>query len=221
MPSADQAPVKPAFDNAMALVGCPDLRIDRICITCCSPLPTFTSRRLTDAILLSRQRGRFLVALALGNHRQAKDPHSVPLCIERSARHTACLASGTSIMRDRFTLRGVVAALAAAIVTMGIGAYLVRLSSVYSYPFGQLAATTIAGALFGVVVSVLRRRVARETLGNVLLGGFVGMGYCVALWLLYLAPPVGLLIILGLFVGVPIYIAKSRPTWSCVLLDWV
>ena len=27
---------KPAFDNAVAHVGCPDLRIDRICITCCS-----------------------------------------------------------------------------------------------------------------------------------------------------------------------------------------
>jgi hypothetical protein len=24
-------------DNAMALVGCPDRRIDRLCITCCSP----------------------------------------------------------------------------------------------------------------------------------------------------------------------------------------
>ena len=29
---------KPAFDNnAMAQVGCPDRRIDRLCITCCSP----------------------------------------------------------------------------------------------------------------------------------------------------------------------------------------
>jgi hypothetical protein len=28
---------KPAFDNALALVGCPDRRIDRLCITCCSP----------------------------------------------------------------------------------------------------------------------------------------------------------------------------------------
>ena len=28
----------PAFDeNAMAQVGCPDRRIDRLCITCCSP----------------------------------------------------------------------------------------------------------------------------------------------------------------------------------------
>ena len=27
---------KPALDSAVALVGCPDLRIDRICITCCS-----------------------------------------------------------------------------------------------------------------------------------------------------------------------------------------
>jgi len=28
---------KLAFDNAVALVGCPDRRIDRLCITCCSP----------------------------------------------------------------------------------------------------------------------------------------------------------------------------------------
>ena len=28
---------KPAFENAMAQVGCPDRRIDRLCITCCSP----------------------------------------------------------------------------------------------------------------------------------------------------------------------------------------
>ena len=27
---------KPAFDNALAHVGCPDRRIDRLCITCCS-----------------------------------------------------------------------------------------------------------------------------------------------------------------------------------------
>src|SRR5262245_6945146 len=28
---------KPAFDNALALMGCPDRRIDRLRITCCSP----------------------------------------------------------------------------------------------------------------------------------------------------------------------------------------
>src|SRR5262249_43831317 len=28
---------KPAFENAVAHVGCPDRRIDRLCITCCSP----------------------------------------------------------------------------------------------------------------------------------------------------------------------------------------
>jgi hypothetical protein len=26
-----------AFDNALAQVGCPDRRVDRLCITCCSP----------------------------------------------------------------------------------------------------------------------------------------------------------------------------------------
>jgi hypothetical protein len=39
-----------AFDNAVAEVGCPDRRIDRLCITCCSPFPTVTSRRMPDAI---------------------------------------------------------------------------------------------------------------------------------------------------------------------------
>jgi len=28
---------KPAFDDALAHMGCPDRRIDRLCITCCSP----------------------------------------------------------------------------------------------------------------------------------------------------------------------------------------
>src|SRR4026208_1959073 len=46
---------KHAFDHALAHVGCPDRRIDRLCITCCSPFPTFTSRRMSDAILLTRQ----------------------------------------------------------------------------------------------------------------------------------------------------------------------
>ena len=41
---------KHAFDNALAHVGCPDRRIDRLCITCCSPFPTVTSRRMPDAI---------------------------------------------------------------------------------------------------------------------------------------------------------------------------
>jgi hypothetical protein len=41
---------KPAFDNALAQVGCPDRRIDRLCITCCSSSPTFTSRRVSGAI---------------------------------------------------------------------------------------------------------------------------------------------------------------------------
>jgi hypothetical protein len=38
---------KPAFDNAVAHVGCPDRRIDRLCNTCCSPSPTFTLRRVS------------------------------------------------------------------------------------------------------------------------------------------------------------------------------
>ena len=123
-------------------------------------------------------------------------------------------------MLDRLTLDNVVAALAA-IVTIGVVVFLVKLSSIYSFPLGQLAATIIAGALFALVVSLLRRRGAPATVKNVLLGGFVGMSYCVALWLVYLSPLFGLLSIISLLIGVPIYIAKSRPTWSYVLLDWI
>ena len=49
---------KDAFDNAMAQVGCPDRRIDRLCITCCSLLPTFTSRRMSGATLVTPQARR-------------------------------------------------------------------------------------------------------------------------------------------------------------------
>src|SRR5580693_6258504 len=48
-PSSRKLPVR-ALDNALAKVGCPDRRIDRLCITCCSPFPTVTSRRMPDAI---------------------------------------------------------------------------------------------------------------------------------------------------------------------------
>jgi hypothetical protein len=41
-----------AFNNAVAHVGCPDRRIDRLCITCCSPSPTFTSRHDTRRDLI-------------------------------------------------------------------------------------------------------------------------------------------------------------------------
>src|SRR5262249_28734810 len=44
---------KPAFENAVAQVGCPDRRIDRLCITCCSPsnlhITPDTRRDLTTA----------------------------------------------------------------------------------------------------------------------------------------------------------------------------
>ena len=43
---------KLAFDNALAQMGCPDRRIDRLCITCCSPSPTFTSRHDTRRDLI-------------------------------------------------------------------------------------------------------------------------------------------------------------------------
>src|SRR5262245_66658770 len=59
---------QPAFENACGKVGCPDRQIDRLCITCCLPFPTFTSRRMAGAISLRRKRDGLLVAFALGHH---------------------------------------------------------------------------------------------------------------------------------------------------------
>ena len=68
---------KDAFKDAVAHVGCPDRRIDRLCITCCSPFPTFTSRRRSARSHLGRERGRFSVAFTLGHHRRKP---SAPAC---------------------------------------------------------------------------------------------------------------------------------------------
>ena len=54
---------KHAFDNAVARVGCPDRRIDRLCITCCSPFPTVTSRRMSDAISFTPRVRRVLCSV--------------------------------------------------------------------------------------------------------------------------------------------------------------
>jgi hypothetical protein len=49
---------KPAFDNAMALVGCPDRRIDRLCITCCSPSQPSHHAGLFVTLALARPSAR-------------------------------------------------------------------------------------------------------------------------------------------------------------------
>src|SRR3982751_1184088 len=46
---------KLAFDNAMALVGCPDRRIDRLCITCCSLLQPSHHAEMPGAISFTPQ----------------------------------------------------------------------------------------------------------------------------------------------------------------------
>jgi len=62
---------KPAFDNALARVGCPDRRIDRLCITCCSPSqPHITPVGPTRSRFTAQARW-VLVALALGHYAQA------------------------------------------------------------------------------------------------------------------------------------------------------
>src|SRR4051812_47471061 len=57
---------KPAFDNAMARVGCPDRQIDRLCITCCSPSQPSHHASYPARSRLRRKRDGFLVSLALG-----------------------------------------------------------------------------------------------------------------------------------------------------------
>src|ERR1700719_563597 len=57
-----------AFENAMALVGCPDRRIDRLCITCCSPSQPSHHAMVLGAISSDPQRGRIIVSLTRSHH---------------------------------------------------------------------------------------------------------------------------------------------------------
>jgi hypothetical protein len=57
-----------AFDNAMARVGCPDRRIDRLGITCCSPSQPSHHAGYPARSRLSRKRDGFLVSLAPSHH---------------------------------------------------------------------------------------------------------------------------------------------------------
>src|SRR5258705_2144408 len=59
---------KLAFKNAMAQVGCPDRRIDRLCITCCSPSQPSHHAGCPARSRLPRKRDGFLVSLALDHH---------------------------------------------------------------------------------------------------------------------------------------------------------
>ena len=56
-----------AFDNAMARVGCPDRRIDRLCITCCRP-PNLHHAGYLVRYLSRRKCDRLFVALASSHH---------------------------------------------------------------------------------------------------------------------------------------------------------
>jgi hypothetical protein len=60
---------KDAFDDAVARVGCPDRRIDRLCITCCSPSQPSHHIGCPMRSRSSRERSGFFVAFALGHHR--------------------------------------------------------------------------------------------------------------------------------------------------------
>ena len=59
---------KPAFDNALALVGCPDRRIDRLCITCCSPSQPSHHAGCPARSRSCRKCDGFFVAFALRHH---------------------------------------------------------------------------------------------------------------------------------------------------------
>ena len=59
---------KLAFENALAQVGCPDRRIDRLCITCCSPTQPSHHASVLGAISSDPQPGRIIVSLAPSHH---------------------------------------------------------------------------------------------------------------------------------------------------------
>ena len=69
MLSADQVPVtNPDPNNAMAQVGSPDRRIDRLCITCCSPSQPSHHAKVLGAISSDPQRGWIIISLAPSHH---------------------------------------------------------------------------------------------------------------------------------------------------------
>jgi hypothetical protein len=74
----------PAFENALALVGCPDRRIDAALHYVLFVLPTFTSRQILGAISLRHQRDRVMVALT---PRHQCPSHSSKLIGKRDSRH--------------------------------------------------------------------------------------------------------------------------------------
>jgi hypothetical protein len=74
---------KHAFDDALAHVGCPDRRIDRLCITCCSPSQLSHHTGHPARSRSSRESGWFLVAFTLGHDRPR---HSCDLVGERDGR---------------------------------------------------------------------------------------------------------------------------------------
>ena len=81
---------KLAFDNAVARVGCPDRQIDRLCITCCLPLPIVTSRQMPDAISSHPKRGGLPVTASL-RHQGPGDPRElVGECNSRNLRRPPC-----------------------------------------------------------------------------------------------------------------------------------
>ena len=58
---------KDAFNDALARVGCPDRRIDRLCFTCCSPFQ-LSHHAIRGAISLDLQRRRIIVPRARSHH---------------------------------------------------------------------------------------------------------------------------------------------------------
>jgi hypothetical protein len=77
---------KLAFDNALAQVGCPDRRIDRLCITCCSPSQPSHHAGCPTRSRLCRERDGFFVALALGHHGPGHPGELVGECDGRDLR---------------------------------------------------------------------------------------------------------------------------------------
>ena len=57
-----------AFDDAVARVGCPDRRIDRHCIKCCSPSQPLRHAGCPVRSRSRRESGRFSIAFVPGHH---------------------------------------------------------------------------------------------------------------------------------------------------------
>jgi hypothetical protein len=145
-----------AFDNAMAQVGCPDRRIDRLCITCCSPSQPSHHAGCPARSRLPRKCDGLLVALALGHH-------GPDHCSTRR-RVVPCFRSFRKYSNISSTSRGMMPSEGSSSITMAGSAAIARaIASICCSPPDKVTASCERRCLRRGKVSAMRSMIARSS----------------------------------------------------------